>query len=222
LNASRADYAADRADLPVLGAPRRERADAARNRRKVLAAARRLFAQRGVANVTMEEVARAAGVGKGTVFHRFGDRAGLALALLDDRERELQEAILRGPPPVGPGAPAYERLGAFLDAILDFTVEHAELLIAVDSGRVGGRYLTGAYASWHQHTALLLSELRPPSDAGMLAHMVLAPLAADLVRHLTEEVGVDTERVRAALHELAGTLSLGARREGPTRTRRPR
>jgi hypothetical protein len=52
--------------------------------------------------------------------------------------------------------------------------------------------------------------------------MLLAPLAADLVRHLTEEVGVDVDRVRAALHELAGTLSLGARREGPTRTRRPR
>src|ERR671923_2506063 len=100
--------AADASELPVVGAPRRERADAARNRRRVLAAARRLFAERGVANVTMEEVARAAGVGKGTVFHRFGDRAGLALALLDDRERELQEAILHGPPPVGPGAPAYE------------------------------------------------------------------------------------------------------------------
>jgi AcrR family transcriptional regulator len=207
VNAPRADYAADRAELPVLGAPRRERADAARNREKVLAAARRLFAERGVANVTMEQVARAAGVGKGTVFHRFGDRAGLALALLDDGERELQEAVLHGPPPLGPGAPARERLGAFLDAMLDFTVDHADLLIAADSGRPGGRYVTGAYASWHQHTALLLSDLRPSSDAGMLAHMVLAPLAADLVRHLTEAVGADAERVRAALHELAGTNS---------------
>jgi AcrR family transcriptional regulator len=190
------------AELPVLGAPRRERADAARNREKVLAAARRLFAERGVAGVTMEEIARAAGVGKGTVFHRFGDRAGLALALLDDRERELQEAVLHGRPPLGPGAPASERLVAFLDAILDFTVEHAELLIAADSGRPGGRYLTGAYASWHRHAALLLAELRPASDAAMLAHLVLAPLAADLVRHLTEAEGAEVERVRAALREL--------------------
>ena len=188
-------------ELPVLGAARRERADAARNREKVLAAARRLFAERGVANVTMEEIARAAGVGKGTVFHRFGDRAGLALALLDDRERELQDLILHGHPPLGPGAPARERLVAFLDAILDFTVEHAELLIAADSGRPGGRYLTGAYAGWHRHTALLLSELRPGSDAEVLADLVLAPVAADLVRHLTEEAGADLERVRAALHE---------------------
>ena len=207
MNPSRADQAAGPGELPVLGAPRRERADAARNRQKVLAAARRLFAERGVANVTMEQVARAAGVGKGTVFHRFGDRAGLALALLDDRERELQEAVVHGQPPLGPGAPARERLRAFLDAILDFTVEHADLLIAADSGRPGGRYLTGAYASWHQHTALLLSEIRPGSDAETLAHLVLAPLAADLVRHLTEEAGAGVERVRAALHELAGTNS---------------
>jgi AcrR family transcriptional regulator len=197
----------DAAELPVLGAPRRERADAARNRERVLAAARRLFAEHGVAKVTMEQVARAAGVGKGTVFHRFGDRAGLALALLDDRECELQEVVLHGHPPLGPGAPAGERLGAFLDAILDFTVEHAELLIAADSGRPGGRYLTGAYASWHRHSALLLSELRPGSDAGVLAHLVLAPLSADLVHHLTEEAGSDVERVRAALHDLAGTNS---------------
>jgi AcrR family transcriptional regulator len=189
-------------ELPVHGAPRRERADAARNRERVLAAARRLFAERGVANVTMEQIARAAGVGKGTVFHRFGDRAGLALALLDDREREFQDAVLHGRPPLGPGAPARERLVAFLDALLDFTAENAELLIAADSGRPGGRYLTGAYASWHQHTALLLSDLRPGSDAGVLAHLILAPLAADLVRHLTDEAGVDVERLRAALLEL--------------------
>jgi AcrR family transcriptional regulator len=203
-------------ELPLLGAPRRERADAARNREKVLVAARRLFAERGVAGVTMEEIARAAGVGKGTVFHRFGDRAGLALALLDDRERELQEAVLYGHPPLGPGAPAGERLDAFLDALLDFTVEHAELLIAADSGRPGGRYLTGAYASWHRHTTLLLSELRPGADAAVLAHLLLAPLAADLVRYLTEDAGVGVERVRAALRE----FSPG--RVGPTRRRRPR
>jgi AcrR family transcriptional regulator len=202
-------------ELPVLGVPRRERADAARNREKVLVAARRLFAERGVAGVTMEEIARAAGVGKGTVFHRFGDRAGLALALLDDRERELQEAVLHGHPPLGPGASAEDRLAAFLDALLDFTVEHAELLIAADSGRPGGRYLTGAYASWHQHATLLLSELRPGSDAAVLAHLLLAPLAAEFVRYLTEDAGVEAERLRAALWELSSG------REGQTRRRRP-
>src|SRR5687768_18150434 len=92
----------------------RERADAARNRRRVLEAARQLFAERGVQAVTMSDVARAAGVAKGTIFHRFGDRPGLAQALVDEAERELQEQVLRGPPPLGPGAPPRERLTAFL------------------------------------------------------------------------------------------------------------
>src|SRR3954454_3811127 len=57
-----------------------ERADAARNRRKVLAAAEELFAARGVAAISMDDVAAAAGVGKGTLYRRFGDKSGLASA----------------------------------------------------------------------------------------------------------------------------------------------
>ena len=124
-------------DLPVAGRPRPERADAARNRGRVLEAARQLFAERGVQAVTMSEVARAAGVAKGTVFHRFGDRAGLALALVDEAERALQEQVLRGPPPLGPGAPPRERLLAFLDALAELTVEHRDLLREVEQSSAG-------------------------------------------------------------------------------------
>jgi len=49
--------------------------------------------------MTMDAVASAAGVGKGTVFRRFGDRAGLTVALLDDYMLEFQDAFLSGPPP---------------------------------------------------------------------------------------------------------------------------
>ncbi len=97
---------ANRVELPVVGGPLPERADAARNRQKILEAARRLFAEHGPAEVTMEAVAGEAGVGKGTVFRRFGDRGALLEALLDEQERQLQERILRGPSPLGPGAPA--------------------------------------------------------------------------------------------------------------------
>jgi AcrR family transcriptional regulator len=183
--------------LPIAGEQRPERADAARNREKVLAAARRLIADRGVERVTMAEVARAAGVGKGTVFHRFGDRAGLALALLDDEERRLQDAILSGPPPLGPGAPPRERLRAFLGALLEFTAEHADLLLAADGGRSGGRYETGAYAAWHQHVAMLVGD--NAADAALEAHRLLAPLAPDLVRHLRDRVGVDIDAWREAI-----------------------
>jgi AcrR family transcriptional regulator len=195
------------AEAAAPGPPlRRERADAARNRERVLVAARRLFAERGLQHVSMSDVAREAGVAKGTVFHRFGDRAGLAVALLDEHERELQERVLRGPPPLGPGAPARERLVAFLGALADLTDEHRELLLEVDHARPAGRYRTGAYGAWAQHTALLLAELRPDADAALLADIVLAPLSADLVEHLRTDRGRSRTDVRAAAIEAAERL----------------
>ena len=82
----------------------RERADAARNRARVLAAAERLFAERDGRELTMEQIAAAAGVGKATLYRRYPDVASIAQALLDEHERALQDALLRGPPPLGPGA----------------------------------------------------------------------------------------------------------------------
>jgi AcrR family transcriptional regulator len=189
-------------ELPMHGAPR-PRADAARNRAKVLEAARRLFAERGVENVTVEQIARAAGVGKGTVFHRFGDRAGLVMALVDEQERAIQEQILRGPPPLGPGVPPAARLVALLDALVDLLERHGDLLRDSEATRPGARYSAGAYAAWHQHATLLIADARPDADAPVLAHLVLAPLAAEHYKHLREDEHIGVGRLRAALHELA-------------------
>src|ERR1700730_17200660 len=93
-----------------LSEQRPERGDAAANRKRILAAARALFAERGVDGSSMDAGAAAAGVGKGTLFRRFGDRAGLVDALLDDAMAEFQDAFLSGPPPLGPGTPAHVRL----------------------------------------------------------------------------------------------------------------
>jgi AcrR family transcriptional regulator len=190
------------AELPVLGAPPPGRADAARNREKVLAAARELFEQRGVANVPIDEIARAAGVGKGTVFHRFGDRAGLVMALVDDEERALQERILRGDPPLGPGAPPADRMVALVDALVDLLERYGDLLRDSEASRAGARYDAGAYAAWHQHATMLIAEARPGDDAPVLAHLLLAPLAAEHFTHLTEHDGIDLERLRAALRHV--------------------
>src|SRR5579875_1915904 len=81
-----------------------ERSDAAANRERILGAARRVLAEQGAAGLSMNTVAAAAGVGKGTIFRRFGDRDGLTEALLDVHTAELQDGFLSGPPPLGPGA----------------------------------------------------------------------------------------------------------------------
>ena len=147
-----------------------ERADARRNRARVLAAASGLLDERGLDGVTMAAVARAAGVSRNTVLNRFGDRAGLARALVDEPELRLQDALLRGPPPLGPGAPARRRLHAFLDALADLTDAHRALLLEVDGGRPAGRYETGAYAAWRLHVGVLLAEAvgegAAPAEAG--------------------------------------------------------
>jgi AcrR family transcriptional regulator len=189
---------------PVVGA-RPERADAARNRARILDAARSLFAERGVREVSLEEVARAAGVGKATLFRRFGDRGALFLALLDEHERELQDAVLRGAPPLGPGASARQRLLAFLDALLRLSLEHRELLLASETARPGARVQTGAYAFWHRHVSWLLGELGAAGDPDLLAHLLLAAFDAELLTALQDQ-GRDEASVRDAIHAVATGL----------------
>src|SRR5262247_3499854 len=169
--------------LMLRTSPPVERVDAARNRAAVLAAAAALFREHGPDAVSMDAVAAAAGVGKGTLFRRFGDKAGLAVALLDQQERALQEAILFGPAPLGPGrtdehpAPR-ERLRAFVDAYLDYLLAHLAVVRMSETASPGARYRIGAYRFWHRHVTLLLAG-RPDPEAD--AHSLLATLAAEHV-----------------------------------------
>src|SRR5689334_10519801 len=64
------------------------RADAERNRRRLLDAAAELFAAKGL-SVGLDEIARHAGVGVGTAYRRFPDKAELIQALFDDRVAQL-------------------------------------------------------------------------------------------------------------------------------------
>lgn len=182
--------------------PPKERADAARNRAAVLEAAARLFAEQGVEAVSMDQVAAAAGVGKGTLFRRFGDKSGLAAALLDARERVLQEAVLHGPPPLGPGAAADERLTAFVDAYFDYLLEYLDLIRMSETAAPGARYRIGAYRFWHRHMAILLGATPDPEHT---AHAVLAALSAEHVSALLPELG--EKRIRAGLLRLARSVT---------------
>ena len=120
---------------PVLwGAPPAERADAARNRLHLLSTARDMLGEQGPERLTMDALAERAGLGKGTVFRRFGTRAGIFRALLDDDEHAFQQQVLSGPPPLGPGAAPLERLVAFGRARADFLIDHREIARAALDG----------------------------------------------------------------------------------------
>jgi AcrR family transcriptional regulator len=166
----------------VAAKPRKERSDAVRNRAKILEVTARLFAERGVDRVSMDQIATEAGVGKGTLFRRFGDKAGLGVALLDARERALQQAFGSGPPPLGPGAPPGDRLLAFLAAYTEFLDANLDLVHMSETASPGARYRVGGYVQWQRHVRMLLAQARPDLDADYLAHLLLAGLAADLRR----------------------------------------
>jgi AcrR family transcriptional regulator len=204
--------------LPIAGA-QTERADARRNRERILSAAAELVAERGLADVRIEEIAERAGVAKGTVFQRFGNRAGLAVALVDESERRLQDALLAGPPPLGPGAPPAERLRAFLAALLELTVANLDLLLISDYDAPGDRYRTGAYAAWRLHVAVLLEEVgHERGRAEGLAHALLAPLAADLVAARLRDERAELAGLESELDDLASVI--GDKRKSWTRRRR--
>ena len=187
-------------ELPLAGSPpRSERADAARNRARVLEAAAALFEERDGREVTMEQIAAAAGVGKGTLYRRYPDVPSIAVALLDEHERELQERLLRGRPPLGPGAPPGERLAAFYRAMVDLLERHGHLALAAETGE--RRYGTGAYRAWTLYVNALLA------DAGMgghpaLADVLLAPLAPDVFAH-QRAAGLSAKRIARDLGVLA-------------------
>ena len=165
-------------DLPV-SAPQ-ERGDAARNRVLLLDAARRLIDERGADAVTMDDVAAAAGVGKGTVFRRFGSRAGLMMVLLDEDEQASQRAFMFGPPPLGPDAPPLDRLLAFGRARLRFAHTHRELLVA---SRDPHSRFGPAATVLRTHVRMLLAGAGTTGDLNAQADALLALLEADYVEH---------------------------------------
>jgi AcrR family transcriptional regulator len=113
--------------LVPLGRPRPQRADAARNRERLVAAARDMLAEAGAAGITMDGLAERAGLGKGTVFRAFRTRAGIFRALLEADEVAFQAGVIQGAPPLGPGADAVARLIAYGRARSTFLMEHLEL-----------------------------------------------------------------------------------------------
>lgn len=190
--------------LPVLGQPPRERSDAARNREVLLRAAQRLVRERDPECVTMADVARAAGVGKGTVFRRFESREGLMAALVDAFEVEWQGSVISGPPPLGPGAAPYDRLRAFGRSRIEHSLRHRVLIEA--AGSAGTRnYAAFSFAA--MHVRYLLGQLGVTGDLPLLATALLAPLEVPILAQQTEIEQMDVDRIHAGWLDLVGRVT---------------
>ena len=173
---------------PVTWGPPVERADAARNRRLLLVTARAMLAELGADNLTMDGLAEQAGVGKGTVFRRFGTRAGIFHALLDDEEREFQQRVLSGPPPLGPGAPPLARLVAYGQARTEFLLRNRAIARAALDGR------RQEPAGWQtpmsrEHIRVLLREIgEGTADLDILATQLTGALDGPPLLYLSSDL----------------------------------
>lgn len=186
--------------LPIAG-EESERCDAARNRRLLLDAATDLVAAVGADAITMDAVATKAGVGKGTVFRRFGNRAGLMRALLDHTEKKLQHSFMFGDPPLGPGADPIDRLVAFGRARLEFVNVQGEVLRAAESAD-DARYSAPAHMVNFTHVLSLLRAAEVDGDLELLAYWLLTPLEATLVLHQYRDLGMPMDRLADGWEDL--------------------
>ncbi|WP_426997423.1 TetR/AcrR family transcriptional regulator [Pseudarthrobacter sp. N5] len=186
-----------------------ERSDAARNRELLLKAARELIEECGADGLTMDKLAERAGVGKGTVFRRFGSRAGLMMTLLSDSEAEFQGRFMFGPPPLGPGAPALERLIAFGAGRIGYVLEFGELARAADAS-AHNRFEVPAAVLWHRHIEHLLRLAGLDADPWLLAMSLSATLDPERLLHAVRIQGIASERLVESWRELVTRVVRGA------------
>lgn len=184
-----------------------ERRDAARNRLRILEAARKLLQDRPISDICMDELAKTAGVGKGTLYRRFADRASLCRALLQDQSDRLQTQILNGF-----SLPQHTvwatRLETLMNALFDYVYDNAALLseaLAFERGSM--KRFEDPEQSWKRDA--IARYLRKGVAAGEIqeldaesgAEIVLAALDPDLVQYYQRR-GVDRDTIRARFRRI--------------------
>ena len=187
-----------------LGAPP-ERSDAARNRERLLRAAREIMAEQGVDALTMDALSSKAGVGKGTVYRRFGSREGLMMTLLSEAESKFQQGFIFGPPPLGPGAPPLERLIAFGEGRINLVMENGELARAAGATALG-RFDAPPAMLWQQHIAMLLRESGLDVDDWLMASALSSTLDPGRLLHAVRAHGATPGQLAESWRELVTRL----------------
>jgi AcrR family transcriptional regulator len=194
---------------------REERAGA--TRAQLLAVAHELFASRGYAGVSTEDVVRAAGLTRGALYHHFTDKQALFAAVLEQLEQELVSSIGATMAAARSGTDPVGWLAAGMSAYLDACVRPAVLRISLlDAPTVLGwarwreideRYGLGVVTTALEY-AMAAGALRA-QPARPLAHLLLAALgeAAQLIAHSEDPAATRADVEPALLSVLAGLRS---------------
>ncbi|MFO7169674.1 MAG: TetR/AcrR family transcriptional regulator [Chloroflexota bacterium] len=187
----------------------RERRDARENRQRLLAAAKRLFAAQGVDATSMHEIARTAGVGQGTLYRHFADKAELCHALLKEDVAAFQERVgaIIDSAAVSPLA----RLETLIAEKIRMTESHLPLFAAIEETAAGARRtkpFRGPFYTWmRERTVALLAEAVERGEVAELdiefsADAILAAVAPPLYSHQRHELGYSSGRILAGMRRL--------------------
>lgn len=178
----------------------------ATTREALKAAARRLWAERGFADVGTPEIAREAGVTRGAMYHQFADKTALFLAVIEDVEQRVMSELAEAVVAAGATTPA-AALRVALDAWLTICVDpEVRQLVLLDAPSVLGwkrfRELTQQYS-----LGMTEQLLAAAVEAGQLAAQPLRPLAHVLIGALDEGAMViadatDRDQARLEVREV--------------------
>ncbi|MFL6840389.1 MAG: TetR/AcrR family transcriptional regulator [Bradyrhizobium sp.] len=135
------------------GDSRPQRRDPAATRRKLLTAARREFAQNGLAGARVDEIAARAGVNKQLVYHYFGDKDAIYLAVLEWVYEEIraQERKLNLQ-----GLSPQQAIRKLIEASFDHLAAHPDFIVLLnDENRGGARHVRGSRRLEAMHSPLV-------------------------------------------------------------------
>jgi AcrR family transcriptional regulator len=192
-----------------------ERSDA--TRAALVAAARPLFAKRGYAGVGTEEIARAAGVTRGALYHHFDGKRELFEAVYERIEIELAERIASGALQANASSPlAAMKAGAEM-FLLASTEPETQQIVLLDGPSVLGWDRWREIATEHG-LGLIEATLAAAVEAGEIDPQPVRPLAHVLMGALDEAAMLvaradDAERMRAEVGPTLGALLDGLSRD---------
>jgi AcrR family transcriptional regulator len=112
---------------------RRVRLDNDRRRAQLLGLARRAFSDRSYDEVSIDDLARLAGISKGLLYHYFPTKRDLYVAGLREIADELVDAVTRVAADLAPA----ERVRASVDAYLEHIARHSRAFVALMRGGIG-------------------------------------------------------------------------------------
>ena len=189
----------------------------------LLEAARRLWGERGYAEVSTPEIAEAAGVTRGAMYHQYADKAALFRAVIEAMDVEILERLQTAVAAAQPETPA-DTMHAMANAWLDIAVEpEVRQLMLLDAPSVIG---WREYREMSESNSVQRAEalLKAAIDAGQLRPQPLRPLALVLLGALeeaaiylasAEDPAKARDEVRAVVRDLIdGILEGSARQPG--------